>query len=58
MVKHAEGFERLLIRLTGKRSYRCRICDRSFRMPDRRTATRMNESQVPECSTSSPPKVP
>jgi transposase-like protein len=35
-IKQPSGLERLLMFLSGKRKYRCRDCDHSFRMPDRR----------------------
>ena len=31
-----DGFERIMILLTGKRKYRCRHCNGSFRAPDQR----------------------
>jgi hypothetical protein len=38
--KRARGFERLMIRLTGKRKYACTNCGSSFRALDRRRTAR------------------
>jgi DNA-directed RNA polymerase subunit RPC12/RpoP len=35
-IKQSSGIERLLIFLSGMRTYRCRDCNHSFHMPDRR----------------------
>jgi DNA-directed RNA polymerase subunit RPC12/RpoP len=46
LIKQAEGFERLLVNITGKRLYRCRMCETSFRAPDRRTRMRQAAQQA------------
>jgi DNA-directed RNA polymerase subunit RPC12/RpoP len=40
MIKMEEGLERLMIRLTGLREYRCQECDQKFRAQDRRKMAR------------------
>jgi len=46
-IKAASGFERIMILLTGKRRYRCRSCEHSFRAPDRRSIRRTNPAADP-----------
>jgi DNA-directed RNA polymerase subunit RPC12/RpoP len=46
LVKQAQGFEKFLAGITGKRSYRCRMCETSFRAPDRRTRMRRAAQQA------------
>lgn len=52
LVKHATGFERFLVGLTGKRAYRCRLCQFTFRMPDRRIS-QTDEASIPDRRDSS-----
>jgi len=44
LIKDKRGIERLLILLTGKRHFRCRLCDLIYRARDRRRTLR----EVPE----------
>ncbi|HYA17320.1 MAG TPA: hypothetical protein VEF06_07635 [Bryobacteraceae bacterium] len=46
MIKMDDGFERLMILLTGLRQYRCQDCDQPFRGPDRRKASRPAAKQA------------
>jgi transposase-like protein len=46
LVKHAEGFEKFLVSITGKRSYRCRMCETTFRARDRKTGMRRAAAQT------------
>jgi hypothetical protein len=46
LVKQLEGFEKFLAGITGKRTYRCRMCATSFRAPDRRKRQRLAARQA------------
>ena len=45
-IKHAIGFERVMILLSGTRRYRCRECHHSFRAPDRRAVARADADSI------------
>jgi DNA-directed RNA polymerase subunit RPC12/RpoP len=46
LIKQAEGFEKFLVGITGKRSYRCRMCEATFRARDKRTRMRRAAPQA------------
>jgi hypothetical protein len=45
-IRKLQGFERLMVMLTGKRKYFCRDCDHKFRAPDRRRVPREQTSSA------------
>lgn len=45
-VKRRAGWERIMIALTGKRKFFCRLCYSSYRAPDRRRAPRFEGSHA------------
>ena len=45
-IKRSTGWEYIMIALTGKRKFFCRLCYSSFRAPDRRRTPRFEASDV------------
>jgi DNA-directed RNA polymerase subunit RPC12/RpoP len=41
LVRQVEGFEKFMVGITGKRSYRCRMCENTFRARDKRNRQRI-----------------
>ena len=45
-IRHLSGLERIISRLTGTRKYRCFVCRKEFRAPDRRKKRRDAQGRV------------
>ncbi|MCU1327796.1 MAG: hypothetical protein JWN34_3166 [Bryobacterales bacterium] len=52
MIREASGLERLKIRFTGKREYRCVACEHIFRAVDRRRYQRASADDSVELPAS------